>query len=150
MTGFFQEINWSPLWISLKTGAVATAIAFFLGIFCARKIMKLRPGTRAVLDGIFTMPLVLPPTVAGFLLLMLFSLRRPLGSFLMENFDFKIVQTWKGCVVAAAVIAFPLMYRNARAAFEQVDVNLICAGQTLGMSDARIFWKVIVPTVCSV
>ena len=145
MTGFFQEINWSPLWISLKTGAVATAIAFFLGIFCARKIMKLRPGTRAVLDGIFT-PLVLPPTVAGFLLLMLFSLRRPLGSFLMENFDFKIVQTWKGCVVAAAVIAFPLMYRNARAAFEQVDVNLICAGQTLGMSDARIFWKVIVPT----
>ena len=83
MTGFFQEINWSPLWISLKTGAVATAIAFFLGIFCARKIMKLRPGTRAVLDGIFTMPLVLPPTVAGFLLLMLFSLRRPLGSFLM-------------------------------------------------------------------
>lgn len=146
MTGFFQEINWSPLWISLKTGAVATAIAFFLGIFCARKIMKLRPGTRAVLDGIFTMPLVLPPTVAGFLLLMLFSLRRPLGSFLMENFDFKIVQTWKGCVVAAAVIAFPLMYRNARAAFEQVDVNLICAGQTLGMSDARIFWKVIVPT----
>ena len=63
----------------------------------------------------------------------------------MENFDFKVVQTWKGCVIAAAVIAFPLMYRNARAAFEQVDVNLIYAGQTLGMSDRRIFWKVIVP-----
>lgn len=80
-----------------------------------------------------------------FLLLVIFSLRRPFGKFLMENFDFKVVQTWKGCVIAAAVIAFPLMYRNARAAFEQVDVNLIYAGQTLGMSDRRIFWKVIVP-----
>lgn len=67
----------------------------------------------------------------------------------MENFDFKVVQTWKGCVIAAAVIAFPLMYRNARAAFEQVDVNLIYAGQTLGMSDRRIFWKVIVPGGCA-
>ena len=145
MTEFLQDINWSPLWISLKTGAVATLIAFFLGIFCARKIMKLRPGARAVLDGVLTMPLVLPPTVAGFLLLMLFSLRRPFGEFLFENLDFKVVQTWKGCVVAAAVIAFPLMYRNARAAFEQVDINLIYAGQTLGMSDFRIFWKVIIP-----
>lgn len=142
---FLQEINWSPLWISLKTGAVATIIAFFLGIFCARKIMKMKPVSRAIWDGILTMPLVLPPTVAGFFLLLIFSLRRPFGKFLMENFDFKVVQTWKGCVIAAAVIAFPLMYRNARAAFEQVDVNLIYAGQTLGMSDRRIFWKVIVP-----
>lgn len=78
-------------------------------------------------------------------LLIIFSLRRPFGHFLLDNFDFKIVQTWKGCVVAAAVIAFPLMYRNARAAFEQVDVNLIYAGQTLGMSDRKIFWKVIIP-----
>ena len=89
MTEFLQDINWSPLWISLKTGAVATLIAFFLGIFCARKIMKLRPGARAVLDGVLTMPLVLPPTVAGFLLLMLFSLRRPFGEFLFENFGLK-------------------------------------------------------------
>ena len=137
---FLQEINWSPLWISLKTGVVATTIAFFLGIFCARKIMKLKPASRAILDGILTMPLVLPPTVAGFFLLLIFSLRRPFGKFLMDSFDFKVVQTWKGCVIAAAVIAFPLMYRNARAAFEQVDV-----GQTLGMSDRKIFWKVIVP-----
>ena len=113
---FLQEINWSPLWISLKTGAVATTIAFFLGIFCARKIMKMKPVSRAIWDGILTMPLVLPPTVAGFFLLLIFSLRRPFGKFLMENFDFKVVQTWKGCVIAAAVIAFPLMYRNARAA----------------------------------
>ena len=143
---FLQEINWSPLWISLKTGAVATTIAFFLGIFCARKIMKMKPVSRAIWDGILTMPLVLPPTVAGFFLLLIFSLRRPFGKFLMENFDFKVVQTWKGCVIAAAVIAFPLMYRNARAAFEQVDVNLIYAGRTLGMSDTEIFWKVVIPT----
>ena len=145
MTEFLKEINWSPLWISLKTGLVATVIAFFLGVFCARKIMKLKPGARAVLDGILTLSLVLPPTVAGFFLLLIFSLKRPLGSFLLDNFDIKIVQTWKGCVIAAAVIAFPLMYRNARGAFEQVDVNLIYAGQTLGMSDNRIFWKVVMP-----
>lgn len=95
---------------------------------------------------ILTMPLVLPPTVAGFILLLLFSLRRPFGAFLLDNFDIKIVQTWKGCVIAASVIAFPLMYRNARAAFEQVDVNLIAAGKTLGMSDRRIFWTVVMPT----
>ena len=145
MTEFLREINWSPLWISLKTGLAATVIAFFLGIFCARKIMKLKPGARAVLDGILTLPLVLPPTVAGFFLLLIFSLKRPFGSFLLDNFDIKIVQTWKGCVIAAAVIAFPLMYRNARAAFEQVDINLIHAGQTLGMSDSRIFWRVVMP-----
>ena len=146
MTEFLREINWSPLWISLKTGLAATVIAFFLGIFCARKIMKLKPGARAVLDGILTLPLVLPPTVAGFFLLLIFSLKRPFGSFLLDNFDIKIVQTWKGCVVAAAVIAFPLMYRNARAAFEQIDVNLIHAARTLGMPEYKIFWKVAVPS----
>ena len=145
MTEFLREINWSPLWISLKTGLAATVIAFFLGIFCARKIMKLKPGARAVLDGILTLPLVLPPTVAGFFLLLIFSLKRPFGSFLLDNFDIKIVQTWKGCVVAAAVIAFPLMYRNTRAAFEQVDTNLIYAARTLGMSEWKIFWRVIMP-----
>ena len=145
MIEFLSEMNWSPLWISLKTGVVATIIAFFLGIFCSRKIMKLKPAARSILDGILTMPLVLPPTVAGFFLLLLFSLKRPFGKFLMEAFDFKVVQTWKGCIIAAAVIAFPLMYRNARAAFEQVDVNLIYAGRTLGMSEWNIFWKVIMP-----
>ena len=145
MIEFLSEINWSPLWISLKTGVVATIIAFFLGVFCARMIMKLKPAARGILDGILMMPLVLPPTVAGFFLLLLFSLKRPFGKFLMETFDFKVVQTWKGCIIAAAVIAFPLMYRNARAAFEQVDVNLIYAGRTLGMSERDIFWKVIMP-----
>lgn len=142
---FLQDINWSPLWISLKTGAAATVIAFFAGIYFASLAMKLRPTARGILDGILTMPLVLPPTVAGFFLLLVFSLKRPFGNFLLVNFNIKVVQTWTGCVIAAAVIAFPLMYRNARAAFEQVDVNLRYAGQTLGMSDRKIFWKVIMP-----
>ena len=145
MSEFLAEINWSPLWISLKTGFAATVIAFFLGIFFARLVMKMKPVSRGILDGILTMPLVLPPTVAGFILLLLFSLRRPFGAFLLDNFDIKIVQTWKGCVIAASVIAFPLMYRNARAAFEQVDVNLIYAAQTLGMPEWKIFWRVIMP-----
>ncbi|MCC8162072.1 MAG: molybdate ABC transporter permease subunit [Lachnospiraceae bacterium] len=141
-----QNLNWSPLFISLKTGVVATIISFFLGIFAARKVLKAGPRLKAVADGILTLPMVLPPTVMGFFLLLLFSRRRPLGIFLYDNFNIKIVQSWTGCIIAATVIAFPLMYRNARAAFEQVDVNLIYAGRTLGMSDTAIFWKVTVPT----
>ena len=141
-----KDLDWSPLFISLKTGVVATFISFFLGIFAARKVVKATPGKKAVIDGILTLPIVLPPTVAGFFLLLLFSRRRPLGEFLFEQFDFKVVQTWLGCVIAATVIAFPLMYRNARAAMEQIDMNLVYAGRTLGMSDTKIFWTVIVPT----
>lgn len=100
---------------------------------------------KAVLDGLLTLPMVLPPTAMGFFLLLLFSRRRPLGIFLETTFHIKVVQTWLGCIIAATVIAFPLMYRNARAAFELVDVNLIYAAQTLGMSNRRIFWKIIVP-----
>ena len=92
--------------------------------------MKLNNTTKAFMDGLLTLPLVLPPTVAGFFLLLIFSLRRPFGKYLYTQFDIKMVQTWPGCVIAAFVIAFPLMYRNARAAFEQVDVNVIYAGRT--------------------
>lgn len=140
-----RELDWSPLYISLKTGVVATIISFFLGIFAARKVVKAGPRVKAIVDGILTLPMVLPPTVAGFFLLLLFSRRRPLGIFLFENFDIKVVQTWLGCIIAATVIAFPLMYRNARAAFELVDVNLIYAARTLGMGEVEIFWKVAVP-----
>ena len=140
-----RELDWSPLYISLKTGVVATIISFFLGIFAARKVVKAGPRVKAIADGILTLPMVLPPTVAGFFLLLLFSRRRPLGIFLFENFDIKVVQTWLGCIFAATVIAFPLMYRNARAAFELVDVNLIYAARTLGMGEVEIFWKVAVP-----
>ena len=141
-----QGLDWSPLYISLKTGAVATIISFFLGLFAARKVIKAGPKVKAVADGLLTLPMVLPPTVAGFFLLLLFSRRRPLGIFLYDQLDIKVVQSWLGCIIAATVIAFPLMYRNARAAFEQIDVNLVYAGRTLGMSEAKIFWKVVIPT----
>lgn len=140
-----KTLDWSPLIISLKTGVVATILCFFLGIWAARRVLRLGPGARAVVDGLLTLPMVLPPTVAGFFLLLLFSLRRPFGGWLYATFDIKVVQSWAGCVIAASVIAFPLMYRNARAAFEQVDVNLIYAGRTLGMSERTIFWRVVVP-----
>ena len=141
-----RTLDWSPLLISLKTGVVATVICFFLGLFAARRVLKMGGRARAVIDGLLTLPMVLPPTVAGFFLLLIFSLRRPFGAFLYEQAGIKVVQTWLGCILAASVIAFPLMYRNARAAFEQVDVNLIYAGRTLGMSEPEIFWRVIVPT----
>ncbi|HWT75507.1 MAG TPA: molybdate ABC transporter permease subunit [Mobilitalea sp.] len=145
MTKFICSIDFSPFFISIKTGIVATVIAFFLGITAARIIMNFGKKVRWIVDGILTLPLVLPPTVAGFFLLLLFSLRRPFGKFLYLNFDIKIVQTWTGCIIAACVIAFPLMYRNARAAFEQVDVNLIYAARTLGLSELTIFWRLIIP-----
>ncbi|MGE9302262.1 molybdate ABC transporter permease subunit [Mediterraneibacter faecis] len=146
MLEILKNLDWSPLFISIKTGIVATIFSFFLGIYAARKVVKTTPGKKAIIDGILTLPMVLPPTVAGFFLLLIFSRRRPFGIFLFENFEIKVVQTWLGCIIAATVISFPLMYRNARAAMEQIDVNLIYAGRTLGMSDTEIFWKVVIPT----
>lgn len=140
-----NSLDWSPLLISLKTGVVATVICFFLGIFAARKVLKLNTGLRSIIDGILTLPMVLPPTVAGFILLVIFSTRRPLGAFLDGAWDIRVIHTWLGCILAASVIAFPLMYRNARAAFEQVDKDLIYAARTLGMKERTIFWKVIIP-----
>ncbi len=145
LSGILSGLDWSPLFISLKTGVVATIISFFLGIFAARRVVAAGNKVKAVADGILTLPMVLPPTVAGFFLLLIFSLKRPLGSFLLNQWGIKVVQTWLGCILAATVIAFPLMYRNARAAFEQVDQNLIYAGRTLGMSEISIFWKIVVP-----
>ena len=146
MMEILKNLDWSPLFISIKTGIVATIFSFFLGIYAARKVVKTTPGKKAIIYGILTLPMVLPPTVAGFFLLLIFSRRRPFGIFLFENFGIKVVQTWLGCIIAATVISFPLMYRNARAAMEQIDVNLIYAGRTLGMSDTEIFWKVVIPT----
>ena len=146
MMEILKNLDWSPLFISIKTGIVATIFSFFLGIYAARKVVKTTPGKKAIIDGILTLPMVLPPTVAGFFLLLIFSRRRPFGIFLFENFGIKVVQTWLGCIITATVISFPLMYRNARAAMEQIDVNLIYAGRTLGMSDTEIFWKVVIPT----
>ena len=145
ITDILKTLDWSPLYISLKTGVVATMISFFLGIWTASAVMRMGPRRKALLDGFLTLPMVLPPTVAGFFLLLIFSKRRPVGLFLYESCGIKVVQTWIGCILAATVIALPLMYRNARAAFEQVDVDLIYAGRTLGMSEQAIFWKIVVP-----
>ncbi len=140
-----KTFDWTPFWISLKTGIAATMICFFLGVWAARQVVKLPKTAKAIVDSILSLPMILAPTVAGFFLLLLFSLKRPLGSWMYSTLNIKVVQTWLGCVIAASVIAFPLMYRNARAAFEQVDVNLVYAARTLGMSEAAIFWKVILP-----
>lgn len=146
MMEFLEGLDWSPLIISLKTGVVATIVCFFLGLFAARKVIKLSFKAKAVVDGILTLPMVFPPTVAGFILLLIFSRRRPIGIFLDQQLDIQVVHTWLGCILAASVIAFPLMYRNARAAFEQIDANLVYAGRTLGMSEMNIFWRIVVPT----
>jgi len=146
MLEILQSINWSPLWISIKTAVAATIISFLVGILAARFVMFRNEKTKWILDGIFTLPLVLPPTVAGFLLLVLFSPVRPFGMFLYRVFHIQVVQSWAGCVIAAAVVSFPLMYRNARSAFEQVDLNYIYAGRTLGLSEDRIFRRIVLPS----
>lgn len=139
-------MDWSPMLISLKTASVSIAITFFLGIFAAKLVVGMKSDkARIFIDGVLTLPLVLPPTVLGFFILMVLGVKRPLGRFLLEFFSVKIVFTWTATVVAAVVVSFPLMYRSARGAFEQVDKNLIMAGRTLGMSERSIFWRVMMP-----
>lgn len=140
-----KQIDLSPLVLSLKTGGVVTLLAFFLGIFLAKKVMNIPGKRQVILDSLLTLPMVLPPTVAGFILLLIFSLRRPFGSFLKESLNIQVVQTWLGCVIAALVISLPLMYKNAKSAFEQVDKNVIDAARTLGLSESKIFWKILLP-----
>jgi molybdate transport system permease protein len=139
------SFDWTPFWISFKTGVVATVICFFLGLWAAWAVSRKGHRAKAILDGLLTLPMVLPPTVAGFFLLLLFSLRRPIGSFIYQQMGIQVVQTWLGCIIAASVISFPLMYRNARAAFELVDTDLINAARTLGMPERKIFWRVVLP-----
>lgn len=139
-------MDFSPVWISLKTASAAILITFFLGIGAARGALAIRnEKLRGLLDGLLTLPLVLPPTVAGFFLLYLFGVKRPLGLFFLEYFSIKIAFSWGATVLAAVVISFPLMYRSARGAFEQVDETLVDAGRTLGLSERTIFWKIVVP-----
>ena len=128
------QIDFSPLWVTLKTGIVASVFSFFIVIAFAELVINTKGRVRAFWDGLLTLPMVLPPTVAGYILLRIFSTRRPFGSFLSHSMGIQVVHTWLGCVVAATIIALPLMYRNARAAFEQIDENVIYAARTLGIS----------------
>jgi molybdate transport system permease protein len=139
-----DKMDWSPLLISIKTALTATLITFFLGILAADKILKTRGQVCRILDSIFTLPLVLPPTVAGFFLLVLFGKNGPLGR-LFACFNIQIVFRWPATVIAAVIVAFPLMYRSAKAALEQVDENLIYAARTLGIPEIKIFWKITIP-----
>lgn len=137
-------MDFSPVFISLKTASVSVLITFFLGLWTARAVVGIRSDrVKAWIDGILTLPLVLPPTVAGFYLLYLFGSKRVFGVLLERFFQTQIVFTWPATVLAAVVIAFPLMYRSARGAMEQVDSNLIYAGRTLGMNERAIFWKIV-------
>ncbi len=139
-------MNLSPMLISLKTASLAMLLTFFLGIFAAKVVVNMKCGMLKILiDGLLTLPLVLPPTVVGFFLLFIFGVKRPVGRFLLEFLSVKIVFSWVSTVIAAVVVSFPLMYRSARGSFEQVDKDLILAGRTLGMSERKIFWRVIMP-----
>ena len=139
-------MDWSPVLISLKTASASIIITFFLGIFAAKLVVGMKSDkARIFIDGVLTLPLVLPPTVLGFFILLIFGVKRPLGRFLLEFFSVKIVFSWTATVLAAVVVSFPLMYRSARGAFEQVDKNLIMAGRTLGMSEGRIFRRIMMP-----
>ena len=139
-------MNVSPILISIKTAGIAILITFFLGIALAQWVASLKnERLKMVLDGILTLPLVLPPTVAGFFLLYIFGVKRPIGKFFLDYFSIKIAFSWEATVLAAVVISLPLMYRSARGAFEQVDENILNAGRTLGMSEWKIFWKLKMP-----
>ncbi len=136
----------SPIIISLKTALISMIFTFLLGLFIAKLVVNLKcEKVKMILDGFLTLPLVLPPTVIGFFLLIIFGVNRPIGKFLLEFLGVKIVFSWWATVLASVVISFPLMYRSARGAFEQIDENLILAGRTLGMSERKIFWRVIMP-----
>ena len=137
-------MDWYPLWNSLRIAAVSSVFVFFLGIAAAYWAARLPQVLKGVLDVVLTLPLVLPPTVVGYFLLLLFGNRRPLGMAL-ESIGVRFVMNWYGGILAVFVVAFPLMYRTARGAFESFDETLAQAGQTLGLSNFYIFWRIRMP-----
>ncbi len=139
-----MSIDWYPLLNSLRIAAISCVLVFFLGICLAYYAARLPREIKGILDVFLTLPLVLPPTVCGYFLLLIFGVKRPVGIFL-AHFGVKFVMTWYGGVLAAAVVAFPLMYRTARGAFESFDETLAYSGQTLGLSNTYIFWRIRMP-----
>ena len=139
-----MNFDLSPAWISIKVTFIATIIVFFLGLSIAWWMTNYRGRWQGLLDGIFTLPLVLPPTVAGFGILLLIGKHGPVGKFL-NLFGVNIIFSWYAAVIAAVVVAFPLMYKTSRGAFEQIDANILNAARTLGVSEWKVFWRVSVP-----
>lgn len=140
-----SDINFSPLWLSFKTATIATLIVFILGVFLARMIGRSDFRGKGVIEAIILLPLVLPPTVVGFGLLYLFGKNGFIGKFLLHVFDFQIVFTWYAVIIAAVVVAFPLMYQSASAAFQQYDPNIEHAALTMGASKWKVFWTISFP-----
>ncbi|HBQ86660.1 MAG TPA: molybdate ABC transporter permease subunit [Syntrophomonas sp.] len=139
-----MNFDLSPAWISIKVTFIATIIVFFLGLSIAWWMTNYRGRWQGLLDGIFTLPLVLPPTVAGFGILLLIGKHGPVGKFL-NLFGVNIIFSWYAAVIASVVVAFPLMYKTSRGAFEQIDANILNAARTLGVSEWKVFWRVSVP-----
>lgn len=137
-------MDWYPLYNSLRIAAISCVLVFFAGIFAAYYVARLPRAVKGILDVILTLPMVLPPTVVGYFILLVFGAKRPLGIFLAQ-YGIKLVMTWYGGVLAAAVVAFPLMYRTARGAFESFDDTLAYSGQTIGLSNTYIFWRIRMP-----
>ena len=137
-------MDWFPLYNSLRIAALSSVVVFFAGLAAAYYAARLPRLVKGALDAVLTLPMVLPPTVVGYLLLLVFGNKRPLGQ-LLASVDILFVMTWYGGVLAAAVVAFPLMYRTARGAFESFDATLAQAGQTLGLSNTFIFWRIRMP-----
>ena len=137
-------MDWFPLWNSLRISAIACVLVFFLGLLCAYYIARLPRMVKGILDVILTLPMVLPPTVCGYFLLMLFGPKRPIGQLLLQH-GIQFAMTWYGGILTAVVVAFPLMYRTARGAFESFDETLAWSGKTLGLSNTYIFWRIRMP-----
>ena len=138
-------MDWYPLYNSLRIAAISTAVIFFLGIAAAYYIAKLPRLIKGILDVVLTLPLVLPPTVVGDLLLRVLGPKRIIGMWALETFGVKLVMTWWSAIFATMVVIFPLMYRTVRSAFESFDETLSYAGQTLGLSNTYIFWRIRMP-----
>jgi molybdate transport system permease protein len=132
------------MWISLKTASVATLVTFLLGILAAWFMVNVKGRFKGLIDGIFTLPLVLPPTVLGFFLLLIFGKNGPIGRMLY-NLGTTVIFTWQATVISASIVAFPLMYKTVKASFEQIDRDILNAARTLGASEWKMFWKVTFP-----
>lgn len=141
-----SAIDWSPLWISLHTAAATITIVFFIGVIIAWWVERLQSQSLKIFsDAVITLPMVLPPTVAGFFLLYFFGNNRFLGQLIYQLTGIKIAFSWLATVLAAAVISLPLMYRSARGALSQVDKGMLEAARSLGMTEWRIFWRIHLP-----